>query len=109
MISASWRLKLVTSTGTRIHPLLLLVAVVRLHADAQIVPHIPPTLCNIYQHGGDLLYLQVRRDMCVNRLASRAAVVAKSIGAAATAPHCVFLPPLPCAALITRHAKHAAP
>lgn len=25
----------------------------------QIVPHIPPTLCNLYQHGGDLLYLQV--------------------------------------------------
>lgn len=23
-----------------------------------IVPHIPPTLCNLYQHGGDLLYLQ---------------------------------------------------
>lgn len=24
-----------------------------------IVPHIPPTLCNLYQHGGDLLYLQM--------------------------------------------------
>lgn len=24
-----------------------------------IVPHIPPTLCNLYQHGGDLMYLQV--------------------------------------------------
>jgi hypothetical protein len=23
------------------------------------VPHIPPTLCNLYQHGGDLLYLQM--------------------------------------------------
>lgn len=31
---------------------------------AQIVPHIPPTLCNLYQHGGDLLYLQVIRVQC---------------------------------------------
>lgn len=25
-----------------------------------IVPHIPPTLCNLYQHGGDLVYLQMQ-------------------------------------------------
>jgi hypothetical protein len=41
------------------------IAVFLLHA--QIVPHIPPTLCNLYQHGGDLLYLQVR---CVLRCAA---------------------------------------